>query len=207
MIDEDSRLRELITRGREGRNLEYKGAGGQESFAWGPDRVNARLTRTIMGLANSGGGAIVIGMDQAGPDQWQPNGVDQQVDASYEQDRVQRYVNGRADPFVELTVFHFRHDGKRFVIIEVLGFRELPVVCTRGSGALVQGAIYTRSRDMYETVVVQSQSEMREMLDRAIAVGVEMRLRPVFEAIRAAGLDIQSGLPDEEGFRLQRGDL
>ena len=43
MADQDSRLRALITRGREDRNVEYKGARGRETFAWGSDTVNAAL--------------------------------------------------------------------------------------------------------------------------------------------------------------------
>ncbi|MGH2584734.1 MAG: hypothetical protein ACRDJE_07445, partial [Dehalococcoidia bacterium] len=89
----------------------------------------------------------------------------------------------------------------------VLGFRESPVVCTAGSGALRQGAVYTRSYEKHETVEVQSLPEMREMLDRAIAVGVQKWLTPVFEAMKAAGIPISAAPTDEELFRAQRGDL
>jgi len=178
-----SELNEFIQRGREERNLEYKGTRGPEPFAWGPDSVNAKIARTAMGMANIGGGTIVIGMDQAGPDRWEPNGVDDVVDASYQQDRVQQYMNRRADPYVEMTLYHHDLDGVRFVIIEIAGFGELPVVCTGGSGVLRQGAVYTRSFSKHETVEIQSQSEMRELLDRAIEVGVENRLRPVFKEL------------------------
>jgi hypothetical protein len=207
MADDDARLRALITRGREARNLEYKGTRGAESFAWGRDEVNASIARTAMAMANVGGGAIVVGMDQIGPDEWQPNGVEEAVARTYQQDRIQQYVNRRADPYVELTVYHVLHNGLRFVIIEVVGFRELPVVCTGGSGALRQGAIYTRSHEKHETRVVQSEPEMREILDRAIDAGVQKWLRPVFAAMRAAGPTSGSAPTDEELFRAQRGDL
>ncbi|MGH2587758.1 MAG: AlbA family DNA-binding domain-containing protein, partial [Dehalococcoidia bacterium] len=106
--DTESRHRDLIARGQEARNLEYKGTRGQEPFTWGKDVVRAKIARTVMGMANIGGGAIVIGVDQMGPDLWEPNGADESVDASFQQDRVQQYVNRRADPFVELTVYHHR---------------------------------------------------------------------------------------------------
>ncbi len=91
--------------------------------------------------------------------------------------------------------------------VEVMGFRELPVVCTKGSGPLRQGAIYTRSTEKFETVVVQSQTEMREMLDRATAASVEKWLRPVFAALRAAGVSSSPIPTDDEQFQAQRGDL
>jgi predicted HTH transcriptional regulator len=123
MTDVDSRLAGLIRHRREERALEYKGTRGQEPFAWGPDAVNAKIARTCMAMANIGGGAIVIGMDQVGPDEWEPNGVEESIATSYQQDRVQRYVNQRADPFVELTVYHHHQDGRHFVIIDVAGVR------------------------------------------------------------------------------------
>jgi predicted HTH transcriptional regulator len=205
--DASSRLREFITRGRETRNVEYKGARGREPFAWGPHEVSAEIARTVMGMANIGGGTIVIGMDQIGPDRWEPNGVDDMVDASYTQDKVQQYVNQRADPYVELSVNHVLHDGKRFVIIEVLEFREMPVVCTKGSKPLRQGAIYTRSFEKVETVEVQSQTEMRDMLDRAIDIGVQKRLQTVFEALRSVGIIGTVAAGSDDQFKIQRGDL
>lgn len=197
----------LINQGRESRDREYKGASGQDPYAWDSYHVRASIARTCMGMANIGGGSIVIGMDEIAADRWEPNGIDEEVDLGYRQDPVQQFVNQHADPFVELTVNHLIHDGKRFVIIEVLGFRELPVVCTQGSRPLSQGAVYTRSHVRRETVVVQSQLEMREMLDRAIEVGVQKRLAPVFEAMRDAGILPPTAPTDEDRFRAQRGEL
>jgi predicted HTH transcriptional regulator len=207
MTDADSRLSALILRAREARDLEYKGGGGRLPFAWGPYAVNAAIARTAMAMANIGGGSIVVGMDQVEPDRWQPNGVDEAVDATFQQDRVQQFVNQHADPYVELTVDHLHHDAKRFVIIEVTGFRESPVICTSGSDPLRPGAVYTRSFEKPETRVVQSHLEMRELLDRAIAVGIQQSLRPVFEALKEAGLGGGAIRSDEERFRSQRGDL
>jgi predicted HTH transcriptional regulator len=207
MPDDAARLTELVTRGREDRSLEYKGTRGREPFAWGPDTVNAKIARTAMAMANIGGGAIVVGMDQTGPDSWEPNGIDEATDRTYQQDRVQQYVNRRASPYVELVLHHFSLEGRRFVIIEVAAFRELPIVCRAGSGSLRQGATYTRSFEKHETVEIQSESEMREMLDRAIAVGIEKWLRPVFAAMRDAGVIASLGPTDADRFRVERGDL
>ncbi|MGI8549232.1 MAG: ATP-binding protein [Dehalococcoidia bacterium] len=197
----------LIRVRRESRDLEYKGSSGREPYVWGVDRIKARIARTAMAMANIGGGAIVIGMDQVGSDTWEANGVSLEVDRSYEQDQVQQYINGRADPYVKLAVLHLQLENQRFVVIQVEGFDELPVVCTTpASGVLRQGAIYTRSYAKNATVEIQSQSEMRELLDRAIEVGVRKRLRP-FDEILARGIamsqsDIASRLFEKQGDAL-----
>jgi len=213
MADMEPELREelvkLILHGREERNLEYKGASGPDPLAWGPDPVKAKIARAAMGMANIGGGDNVIGMDEDKANSvWIPNGVPSDIDASYKQDPVQQYVNRQADPYVKLWVYHVEHSGCRFVIIRVAGFDELPVVCTRPhQGHLRQGAIYTRSFGKHETVEIQSQSEMQELLDLAIERGVERRLRSVFAELAAAIRTVGPPATDEERLRAQRGEL
>jgi len=206
MPDRDLVLLDLIQHGREERNIEYKGSSGREPFAWGVDPVNSRIAKSAMAMANIGGGSIVVGVDQAGPDRWVANGVSIAVDASSQQDRVQEYVNGRADPFVELAVLHAEIEGRRFVVIQVTGFRELPVVCTRNAHHLREAAIYTRTYTRHETAEIRTQSEMRELLDRAIAVGVEKRLQPIVAALRAV-VTVEPQPSAIDLFEQQRGNL
>ncbi len=191
MAENDPALLTLIEHGHEERNLEYKGSNTvnslAEPFAWGPDEVRAKIARSAMAMANIGGGAIVIGMDEnKATDTWAPNGVSVAIAASYRQDDVQRYINERSAPYVVVTVRKPVHDGRTFVVIQVSGFEELPVVCSRGSGQLRQGAVYTRARTMHSTVEVQAEPELRELLDRAIEAGVRRRLRPLIEGFRDA---------------------
>lgn len=133
-----------------------------------------------------------------------PNGVAASIAASYTQDIIQQYINQRADPYVTVTVRKPELDGKTFVVIQVSGFDELPVVCTKGSGSLRQGAVYTRSRTKHETVEVQSQTEMRELLDRAIAVGIQKQLRPFTDALSGI-LGRSTAQSVEEQFHAERG--
>src|SRR5205085_5313113 len=98
-----------IEHGHEKRNLEYKGSNtvntNADPFAWGPDDVKAKIARSAMAMANIGGGAIVIGMDEdKTTDTWMPNGVSAAVAATYRQDDVQRYMNQRAHPYVAVNV-------------------------------------------------------------------------------------------------------
>jgi hypothetical protein len=211
-MNQDPALAEFITRGREERNLEYKGTRGREPFTWEPSTVKAKLARTAMAMAmamaNIGGGVIVIGMDEVGVDAWEANGVTLEVDRTYQQDAVQQFVNQRADPYVELTLRHIDVDEKRFVIIQIAGFRESPVICTRGSGQdLRPAAVYTRSFTKHETIEVQGLAEMRELLDRAIEAGVERRLRPFMRAFRETFGGLSPQDLDARRFEQQRGEL
>ena len=208
MADNDPALLDLILHGHEERTIGYKGSNAKNTqadpYAWGTDAVNSKIARSAMAMANIGGGAIIIGVDEIAPDVWEANGVAAAVAASYAQDIVQQYINQRADPYVTVTVRKPELDGKTFVVLQVSGFDDLPVVCTKGSGALRQGAVYTRSRTKQETVEVQSQTEMRELLDRAIAVGVQKQLRPFIDAL--SGILGQGAVRSaEEQFRAERG--
>jgi hypothetical protein len=185
-----------------------------------------------MAMANIGGGAIVIGMDKDGPDRWSPKGVSEEVDLSYQQDQVLQYVNERAQPPVHLSAFHVSHRGRRFVVIQVAGFTDLPVVCskpvnkdlcqgamyvrrqeevpseaTQDGGELRDGALYSRSMGKYETAEVRGQSEMREILNRAIDAGIRRQLapfEPFLEAMWAWMGSISPALSDEQRFEEQR---
>lgn len=208
MTLENPTLSEFVTYGREERNLEYKGTRGTDPFAWGPYPVKAKIARTAMGMANIGGGTIVLGMDQIGSDEWAPNGVPAEVDRTYQQDEVQQFVNQQADPYVQLVLRHIDYEGQRFVIIQVDGFDELPVVCKQGDGRhLRAGAVYTRSFSKHETVEIRAQSEMRELLDRAIEVGVQKRLRPFIATFGDAFGGVAPEDVDARRFEEQRGSL
>jgi predicted HTH transcriptional regulator len=152
MAQADQSLVDLVEHGREERNLEYKGTSEGQGFAWGPATVNAKIARTVIAMANIGGGATVIGMDKDGPDRWRPNGVSEDVDLSYQQDEILQYVNERAQPPVQLSVYHVSHGGRRFVIIQIAGFTDLPIVCSKGVGKeLRRSAMYVRRHDEEQT--------------------------------------------------------
>ena len=206
MQDTDPVLLDVVLHGREERNLEYKGSSAGESYAWGTDSVNSGIARTAMAMANIGGGSIVIGVDEVSPGVWEPNGVSPKVASSYRQDDVQVYVNGRADPLVELAIRHVDWEGRRFVVTQINGFTELPVVCTKNAGNLKEAAVYTRPYAKHETAEIRTQSEMREILDRAIEVGVRKRLQPMLESLRDT-LGTWPYASDDARFDAQRGSL
>ena len=157
-------LLELAFHGREERNLEYK-----QSMIWDEPATKAKITKSAMAMANlPDGGAIVLGVKENG-ETYSPIGMEIEHEESFKQDDVMDWVNGYADPYIELTVTLVSKDNKAFVVIQVREFDQLPVVCKKdGKAGLKRGAFFTRSRRKYETTQIGSQTEMREILDLAV---------------------------------------
>jgi predicted HTH transcriptional regulator len=163
----------LIYYGSEERNLEYK-----TSMNWNTDETKTKLAKSIMAMANiKDGGAIILGVTEEAPGKFVPTGMSEEDERSFNQDSVSEYVNKYADPFVELKVEKHIEGDKRFVIVQVQEFEELPVVCKKDhSGVLKRGDLYTRSRHKHESVQVPSQTEMREILDMAVDKRMQRRI-------------------------------
>jgi len=197
---DDDILIQFITHGREERNLEYKG-----NVNWKTKSMQAKLIKTIMAFSNiPNGGAIVLGVEQKG-ERFVLAGLSADNFDSYKQDDISELVNSYADPYVELTVTKVPHEKSNFVIIQVNEFAELPIICKKnGPEGLKRGSIYVRPRRKNETVIIPSQVEMRELLNRAIDIGIQSLQK------RLAGFGINE-LPalesDREKFDTQMGNL
>src|SRR5690606_31877902 len=91
--------------------------------------------------------------------------------ADHVNDRLRQY----AEPPFSVTVNKGRVDDRLFVVVGVPPFAEFPILCRRDAGpgsALREGAIYTRSVHTPETTEVRALAEMREILQRAIRIGI-----------------------------------
>lgn len=198
MLDEEL-LDYLIFHGREERNLEYK-----QSMSWAEIATKVKVAKSAMAMANiSDGGYIVIGVKKNG-EVYEPEGMQEGHADLFKQDDVMEWVNTYADPYVELNVNFAQREGKRFVVIQIQEFEQLPVVCKKDGEGLKRGDVFTRSRRKYETARVGSQTEMREILD--LAVDKEIR------RLRSRGLitSVEVVLPtesDRQAFERQRGGL
>ena len=188
----DGTLVEFVTYGREERNLEYK-----SSFPWdgaAGKNPRARVTKTCLAMANlTNGGTVVIGVVEKPPGTFTPVGMSTEHLATFTQDLVQAHVNEYADPYVDLTVTPLPlNDIGTFVLLQVRPFDRIPVVCKKdGVEGLRNGAIFTRARKKHETIEVPSQSEMREIVERATQLGVNLWV----ESNHAAGILI---FPDSQ---------
>src|SRR5690606_25824774 len=155
-------LRQFLDFAQEQRNLEYK-----TSMSWSEPLTKSKVLKACLAMANiRDGGYLIFGVDEVASGDFKPIGMQQAHFDSFNQDDVQDYINKYADPYVELGVGKFQLDSKLYIAIEIQEFSSLPVVCKKGGeNGLVVGHMYTRPRRKLESVIVPSQTDMREILE------------------------------------------
>lgn len=160
----------------------YVDAAGEEShidhkaaIEWDGAEHSAALAKDIMACANlRGGGAIVIGVREAGAGELIHEGVTDDQGKTFETTDVASWVNARCEPPVQLTCYKVRHRGASFVVIRVAEFDDVPIVCTRDYAApdnpkkrlLIKGAIYIRTPGA-ASAPVQSADDLRPLVGLA----------------------------------------
>ena len=121
-----------------------------------------------------------------------PAGLSDDDLATWRYDDVAAALASYADPALTFDLYTREYQGKRFVVIEVQEFDELPTLCKLtyqepppGRQVILrEGACYVRSRRKPETSEIPTQTEMRELLDLAIEKGV----RRFLDRARRVGL-------------------
>lgn len=197
-------LDELIEYPFEERHIEFK-----SSTAWDEKEFKAKITKTILALANiKDGGFIVIGKVEQTDGTHTPVGMTDDDYNSYTSDSVKDFVKDYADPYVDLTVFKPQHNGLKFAVIKVNEFANSPVICKKGYGKVMhRGKIYTRSRGKAETIEVPTENEMRDILD----IAIDKKLRNEINRFSQLGLIISqtriSTTEDQQSFDKQIEDL
>lgn len=192
-------LIQLINLGRETRNIDFKA-----TYDWGNPVHKGKITKTILGMANiSDGGHIILGVKETEEGSFIPEGMPDDHYMGLDTDTILSHVNNFADPYVDIELHKFDYEGRKFAIIRVSEFDEIPVICKKNGEGLRMGVIYTRSRRMPETVAVPSQTEMREILD----LGTQKMMRRIQRTITGAGLVVQSQITDEQLFNKELGGL
>jgi len=167
-------LIEYIIKRREERNIEYK-----ESIGWEKPEMREKIIKACLAMANlQDGGFIVIGMKEVSNDIWEPQGMASEHFDKYSQDNVSEKVNEYADPSIQIKLSKIQHDNKNFILIEVAEFREIPIICRKTGNTLKKGGIYIRPKAKNESVLVPNESELRDILDKAVEKQLEkLRIR------------------------------
>ena len=141
---------------RERRNLEYKQGGDWES-------LKHKITKAALSMANlRAGGYIIIGVREDAS-YYNFTGMEPREADTYNKDDVSDFVK-YADPPIEIDVRVF---DRRFVVVKVSEFQDMPVICKKASADLHQGRLYVRSRHENESTSQLSVHEMREILEYA----------------------------------------
>jgi hypothetical protein len=126
---------------------------------------------------------------------------------------VASYVAEYADPYVKILLEKADLHGKKFIIIRVSEFDEVPVICKKDSSTdkekdriLTRGRMYTRTRRIPESAMVMNETEIREILVMAVDNGIRKYLESQAR-IEIQLVGIQSaqttGESDDETFNAQ----
>ena len=166
MADGDPVWRELVYRGVESDELDYKSAMNWNTM---PRAARAKIIRHCLAFANTRGGYLVIGVgeDAAGhPSVYQ--GLSPEETHSFDPSTVTPFINHLVDPPIDFTIERPEIDGKRYAIFVIKPFTTLPHVCASGvEGELQQGVFYIRTRGASSRPAV-SALELHEIIRRAL---------------------------------------
>lgn len=153
---------ELLGVGHETRGVEYKGPGLRT------DRhFLALVARAALGMANRReGGKVILGVDD-NRGVLNPVGLsDEQLATWRRYDTVAASLLEYADPSLGFDLETLTAEERRYVILSVHEFEEIPVLCARSyPSVLRRGACYVRTRGKPETSEVPSQEDMRALIE------------------------------------------
>lgn len=155
------------------------------------DEHKIRLLRAIGAFGNTdGGGHLLIGIR----DDRTLVGVSDEIADLYDQTRIQKIVNQHFAPAPTVQVRQHKRDGKRLVVIEIAGFREVPSVVTQsiqaGKETLRAGTILFRNAAA-ESAALTSELDMRKLCD-AIA---NRRAQAIAEILQRGLVGLQAPAP------------
>jgi Putative DNA-binding domain len=187
----DEEFEEILALGHENSNVEFKGPGLLKD-----KHFCARVVKAILGMANRrDGGRVVIGVSDTSSI-LDCIGLSEAEFASWRFDDVSAVIATYADPYVRFDLFTHQVNNKKFVVLQVYEFDDIPVICKEKyeykkqdgtyEQVLREGALYVRTRRKPETTEIPSQTEMRDLLEIATEKGVKKFIGQA----NAAGLNL-----------------
>ncbi len=206
----DEQFAEILALGHESQGVEFKGAGPRTSKL-----LRGKVVRAVLGMANRrDGGVVIIGVDEdKAAKTLVHTGLTESEAATWDYDELADTLSNYADPAVTFNVTTQMYDGKRFVVITVSEFDDIPILCkkdyphpTDPKVLLTRsGACYVRSRHKPETSEIPTHADMRALLDLAS----QKRLRWFLSQASGAGLQLPGPRhPDDaEHFQAQYADV
>ncbi len=166
----ESDLDRYIKASGESSHIDAKGP-----MKWDKCRDSAELAKDVAAFANSrDGGAVVIGKSELETGKFEYTGLTPEEAASYDTTNVARWVNNRFSPPIHLICHQRELEGKRFVVIEVAEFDEMPAICMKELQdpqdpqklLLRKGEIYVRTANA-ESAPLQSVEDLRRLIGMA----------------------------------------
>ncbi len=186
---------ELVYRGVESDVLDYKSPMNWNTLS---GAGKAKIVRHITALANTKGGAVVIGVgeDASGhPSVY--TGLSHEESRSFDPSAVGAFVNRHVEPPVDFSIERPEIDGRRYAILTVRPFKTMPHVCAGGvEGELQPGVFYIRTGDATSRAAVRAY-ELHGLIQRALRNQRELLGRML------RGILYESNVPESPSARFE----
>ena len=148
----------------------------------------SQLARHILAFSNSGGGAIIIGVEEAGDKSLESSGVADPLDESDFGNKVEKYLPDSAHDVYSLETFTYGEvyddgiSGRTFQALFINGAGErAPLVATNAGKNIDEGSIYVRRNTKSS---VANYEEVQSLLRRRRESGVEKETAELHEELR-----------------------
>jgi len=151
----------LIEGGTETQKMDFKA-----SCPWSKNR----FAKDILAFSNvRRGGLIIIGIRQRNGE-LERQGISEAHLRTYNLETMLDQLSSFADPRIDIKFDQVEdaENNKKYLIISVKEFKDIPVICKKDSRDTNKGVIYYRNRDRRpESAPVSNYSDMRDIIDSA----------------------------------------
>ncbi|APZ93318.1 helix-turn-helix domain-containing protein [Fuerstiella marisgermanici] len=169
-MNNENEIDRFVTATGESSNIDAKGP-----MSWDSAVESASLAKDIASFANSkDGGVLVIGKSETESGDFELTGLTDEQAESFETTKVARWVNNRFAPPMNIVCHQHRHEDRRFVVITIEEFEDIPVLCTKQyqdpanpkKHLLRERTLYVRNANA-ESAPLESVEELRLLIGLA----------------------------------------
>lgn len=195
----DTQAREALLQNFETSDVDYKAPTPWKGSS--DKRASCELVKDIIAMANSGGGFVIVGVEEPlDGKSYRYSGLTTDDLQTWETTNVNKFLNSYIDPPTSPSIRPIEHNGVWFIVIEVFPFDDLPHMWKREFEGFQPGTLYVRTTSK-ESARVTSNDELNVLIEKA----VRNRHDRLLESMRSilVGATTTSSITATEQFEAQ----